>query len=86
MAVSGKKVIRASTISNGTIKGAVAITHCSNLTPDTLDSTYSTIPTGGVSSPSIRFKITMMPRWTGSMPTFSAIGSSTGTRMVIAAI
>ena len=44
------------------------------------------MPTGGVSRPIIRFSTMMMPKWTGSTPTFTATGSSTGVRMVMAAM
>ena len=46
----------------------------------------STIPTGGVSRPIIRFRIITRPKCTGSMPSLAMMGMKTGTRIVIAAI
>lgn len=48
------------------INGTVALHMRSKGTLDTLDKTYSTMPTGGVRRPIIRFSIMIMPKWTGS--------------------
>ncbi|MNC87338.1 hypothetical protein D3C83_30570 [compost metagenome] len=45
----------------------------------------STLATGGVCWPMARFKVTMMPKCTGSMPTAVASGSTIGTTRMIAA-
>ena len=51
-----------------------------------LDNTNSTMPSGGWSSPIMRFSVIITPKCTGSMPTFEFTGIDTGTRMLIEAI
>ena len=84
--IAGMKVNNSSTETRGIKNGAVAITHRSKGVSDTFARTYSTIPTGGVSNPSIKFRIKIIPKWTGSMPICTATGKSTGTKIVMAAI
>ena len=65
------------------INGTVALHIRSKGTLDTLDRTYSTMPTGGVRSPIIRFSIMMIPKWTGSTPMAVTTGRNTGVRMMM---
>ena len=58
----------------------------SKLRPATRASTNSTIPMGGCSRPIIRFSTITRPKWIGSTPSFMAMGSRMGTRMVMAAV
>ena len=44
-----------------------------------------TLATGGVCCPIARLSVTMMPKWTGSMPTAFTSGITTGTTRMIAA-
>ncbi|MCY1310519.1 hypothetical protein D9M70_607180 [compost metagenome] len=53
---------------------------------ETRANTNSTIPMGGCSRPIIRFSVMIRPKWIGSMPSLSTMGSRIGTRMVMAAI
>ena len=46
---------------------------------------YRLMPTGGVSSPIIRFSTTTIARWTGSTPAATSAGVMTGARIRIAA-
>src|SRR6266542_2483424 len=84
--VCGTYVMITSVMSSGTSHGITALTVASNEIFATFCNMNSTIPTGGVSSPIIRFSTMIRPKCTGSMPSFAMIGMNTGTRIVIAAI
>ncbi|MNU00316.1 hypothetical protein D3C72_2434100 [compost metagenome] len=62
------KVISNSATNSGIIQGRIASAVRSTDILEIRDSTNSTIPTGGVSNPIIRFSVTIRPRCTGSMP------------------
>src|SRR6187200_3180542 len=72
--------------SSGTSHGRIAIVVRSNESPATRASTKRTIPIGGWSRPIIRLSTLTRPKWIGSMPSWVAIGSRIGTRIVIAAV
>src|SRR5690606_5069883 len=82
--IRGKNVTSSSTMSIGTKNGSTPRTMVDTLYPVVEESTNSTIPTGGVSSPSSRLKITIAAKWYGSTPNVAATGARTGTRMRIA--
>jgi len=52
------------------------------VTPETMVVTNSSAPTGGVIMPSVRLTITTMANCSGSIPSDSAIGASTGTKII----
>ena len=58
----------------------------SNDSPATRASTKSTRPMGGCSRPIIRLSTITRPKWIGSTPSWTAMGSRIGTRIVIAAV
>ena len=47
------------------------------------DTTYKTGPTGGVRFPIIKFRTTITPKCTGSIPNFSIIGKNIGANNII---
>src|SRR5688572_6315895 len=71
---------------SGTSQGRIAIVVRSNERFATRASTNSTMPIGGWSSPIIRFSTTIRPKCTGSMPSLSTTGMSTGTAIRMAAV
>src|SRR5699024_8095260 len=83
---AGKTVISSNTSSIGTKKGSTPLMTRVTGICVTEDRTNSTSPTGGVSSPIIRLKMTITAKWVPSMPKMSAIGASTGTMIKIAAV
>ena len=54
--------------------------------PVTDESTNRQAPTGGVINEMLRVRMIMMPAWTGSMPIAEVSGTSTGARMISAAL
>ena len=72
--------------SSGTSHGRIAIVVRSSDSSRTRASTNSTMPIGGCSRPIIRFSTTIRPKCTGSMPSLSTTGISTGTAIRIAAV
>ena len=85
MAMGSTKVISSRTVTRGIRKGRVAVAQRSKGTFATRDNTYRTIPTGGVRRPIIRFRTMITPKWIGSTPRATTVGSNTGVRMVMAA-
>src|SRR5699024_4835439 len=75
---AGKTVSSSNTSSIGTKKGSTPLMTRVTGICVTEDRTNSTSPTGGVSSPIIRLKMTITAKWVPSMPKMSAIGASTG--------
>ena len=61
------------------------ITWCSGRRP-TPATTLSTVPTGGVIRPIAPFSTNISPKYTGSMPALTAIGSMTGAKMRIVGV
>src|SRR5687768_17611554 len=52
--------------------------------PVTVEMTNRFVPTGGVLRPIIRFTITMIAKWIGSIPNETAVGCRIGTKIRIA--
>ena len=66
--------------------GQIARTSDSNRTLPMSQARNSAMPTGGIAMPRMRLKVITMPNRAGSMPALSATGSSTGVKMMIAAV
>src|SRR5262249_1204127 len=83
---SGIIVIAINDSTSGINQGRIATVVLSIDNLAILDSTNSTMPSGGCSSPIMRLSVIITPKCTGSMPTFRITGISTGTRMLIEAM
>ena len=66
-------------------KGHRLFINCSILILAILQPTYRQTPTGGVITPIASVRTTIMPRWSSLNPSDFTVGSSTGTRIKIAA-
>ena len=78
-------MIAISDIMSGISQGRIAMVVRSSDNLAMRESTNSTIPSGGCSSPIMRLSVITTPKCTGSMPTLRITGISTGTRMLIEA-
>src|SRR5215475_12391073 len=83
---SGIIVIAINDSTSGINQGRIATVVLSIDNLAILDSTNSTMPSGGCSSPIIRLSVIITPKCTGSMPTLTITGRRTGTRILIDAI
>src|SRR5215475_7986780 len=83
---SGIIVIAISDSNKGMSQGRMATVVRSMESFAILDKTKSTMPRGGCNSPIIRLSVIMTPKCTGSIPTLTMTGTSTGTRMLIDSI
>ena len=57
----------------------------SNFTPDIIEAVNRFAPRGGVTKPIAKFKIMIIPKWTGLTPTKVTIGNKIGVKIMIAA-
>ena len=60
--------------------GNIETTMRSNLTFPTLDATNKLTPNGGVMKPIAKLATKITPKWTGSTPTVTTIGSKIGVK------
>ena len=67
------------------IKGKIALLKLETETFVIPEVTNKATPTGGVIKPITRFKDTITPKWTGSIPSWETTGINTGTIIMIAA-
>ena len=81
----GMSVIKSKTAMSGMRNGIVAFVTRSNETFATFETTYKTIPTGGVNNPIIKFKIIMIPNCVGLTPSACISGIKIGVRIMMAA-
>src|SRR4029077_13750896 len=80
---SGIIVMAINDINKGMSQGRIATVVRSIDNLAILDSTNSTMPSGGCNSPIIRLSVIMTPKCTGSMPTLTMTGIRTDTNMLI---
>ena len=67
-------------------KGSKGLTICDIDIFATPQPTNSTVPTGGVQRPTLKFKIIIIPKWTGSIPSSTATGRKIGVKIRTAGV
>ena len=82
----GTRVTRRSPTIIAAKKGKSGRTTRSMVVPATPTPTKSTLPTGGVQSPTQRFSTITMPKCTGSIPSATTTGRKMGVKMRMAGV
>lgn len=82
--MAGKNVISKITIISTKRKGIMARVIDSTRSPETEEATNKTNPIGGVASPTVKFTLMIIAKWTGWIPRSINIGPNIGPRIMIA--